>query len=356
MYWLGEPFLYLSYALVVGWLIMIRTGESDVIARVPKWLIIASVVGAAVFSFLPVLRIVMFFSDDLGFLLTLKSVMFSFSEGKDYWWTLVLMSALLLLIIFADPRYNKTVWLLCFILTVLAMIMMALSSHINALYGSIGTVSQFLHFFSVTVWAGSLILVGWFKPKASSWLKFLSWFHLTAVLAMVIIIASGFFLTVSVAPEYINSWILPYGQALLLKHLFMIPLFVFALFNGFLIKRILKKNASFNPRPWAKAESVMILLIYTVTGFMNQQSAPHNVSETINETPPSKLFLWFHNQVTSGLHLTWKPSVVLALVLAMTCLGFMFLLFRKQKSAYAALAVSIIFVIISYLGAMFFVD
>lgn len=353
MYWIGEPFLYLCYALVVGWLLMIRTNESDVVARVPKSFITGSIIGIGVFSFLPVLKIVFFFSDDLGVISTLKSVMSSFSEGKYYLWTLILLAVLLLLVKYANPIRNKNVWLLCILLIMAAMVLMAMSSHANAWYGTLGTVTQFLHFLSVTVWSGALFMVGWFKPKGSSWIPFLSWFHLTAVLAMTMIIASGLFLTLSIAPEYINSWILPYGQALLLKHLLIIPLMVFALFNGILIKRRLKSNPSFNPKPWAKAEAIIILLIYTVTGFMNQQSAPHNTSETLNETPPSGLFLWFHNNnMSPDLHMIWNPFVVIPILLACCCITGMFLFFRRKGNAFHSLLLGILFVVISYLAVM----
>ena len=50
--------------------------------------------------------------------------------------------------------------------------------------------------------------------------------------------------------DYPNSWMLPYGQALLIKHLLIIPLFVYAMINGLLIKKKIKKDIHFNPKPW----------------------------------------------------------------------------------------------------------
>jgi putative copper resistance protein D len=50
-----------------------------------------------------------------------------------------------------------------------------------------------------------------------------------------------------IIPEYINSWILSYGQALLIKHLLIVPVMVFALFNGFYMKSKLAKKDGYDP-------------------------------------------------------------------------------------------------------------
>ena len=37
--------------------------------------------------------------------------------------------------------------------------------------------------------------------------------------------------------DYANSWMLPYGQALLIKHLLIIPLLAYAFINSVLIRK-----------------------------------------------------------------------------------------------------------------------
>lgn len=220
------------------------------------------------------------------------------------------------------------------------------------MYGNAGLISYVLHFLAVAVWSGALLAAGWFKPT-HSWSRFLSWFHPAAMLAMLVIVLSGLYLTNAVVPEYLNGLALPYGQALLLKHLLLIPLFVFALLNGFLVKRKLQKNPSFNPKPWAKAESLLILMIYTVTGFMNQQSAPHDVSETLRETPASKLFVWFHpGYENTDLQLRWDPLVLLNFAMALGCIAAMIYLFRKNKSPYLTVSLGILLVMVLYIAVM----
>lgn len=352
MYWLGEPFLYLSVAFVVGWLVMVGAKESEALARIPMPLIIAALLGITVFAFLPVLRIIMFFADDLGFGLIFESVMFSFTEGKAYWLTVLFISLLILTIGFGKPVQNQKSWILCCVLMFGLIVSLGWSSHLTALYGNAGLITYVLHFLAVAVWSGTLLVVGWFKPL-NSWDRFLSWFHPTAMLAMLVIILSGIYLTNAVAPEYLNSLALPYGQALLIKHLLIIPLMVFAFMNSFLVKRKLMKNPSFNPRPWAKAESILILMIYTVTGFMNQQSAPHDVSETLRVTPASKLFVWFHQGYeNTELKLRLDPMVFIYIVIASGCIVAIFYLFQKNKNSYLAVSLSVLLVLTLYIIVM----
>ena len=64
--------------------------------------------------------------------------------------------------------------------------------------------------------------------------------------------------------DYANAWMLPYGQALLIKHLLIIPLLAYAFINSILIRKKIKNNDSFNPRPWTKAESLIVFLIFSV--------------------------------------------------------------------------------------------
>ena len=73
----------------------------------------------------------------------------------------------------------------------------------------------------------------------------------------------------AVTPEPINSWTLSYGQALLVKHILILPLLVFAFVNGHLVKRK-RRDSGYQPVAWARSEGVLIWLIYIVTGYMNQ--------------------------------------------------------------------------------------
>lgn len=355
MYWLGEPLLYVCLAVITGWVVMLKADNSMQYDWISKQFLIAAVVGVAIFSFLPLIRIIMFFAEDLGFGLTVKSVLFSFSEGKAYWWTLIFSVLFIVYLGLTKPAKLGHSWFISVLLLYGLIGSIAWSSHTSSLLGFIGFFTQYLHFIAVSVWAGTLFVAGWFKPATSSWRSFLTWFHPMAILCMALIITSGFVLTFTVSPEYVNAWMLPYGQALLIKHLLFIPLLVFAVINGFLIKRKIKRDVNFNPRPWARAESMLILIIFIVTGFMNQQPAPHHVAETLTESPASKLFLWFHaGQITkeNNLQLHFDPIVIILMGISLLSLFLIFITFRRKNKAIHAFWLSLIFVFVCYVGLM----
>lgn len=55
---------------------------------------------------------------------------------------------------------------------------------------------------------------------------------------------------------------------------------LFTFINGVQSKRTLE-NPSFNPRPWIKGESLLILIAFTFTSVLGTLSPPHEVEFTI---------------------------------------------------------------------------
>ncbi|WP_369425900.1 hypothetical protein [Cytobacillus pseudoceanisediminis] len=82
---------------------------------------------------------------------------------------------------------------------------------------------------------------------------------------LMILLISGFALMFYVVEpkDYVNSWVLPYGQMLLLKHLSIIPLLVFAFLNGVLTRKSLRVS-SFDPRPWIKGRVLLFSLFFVL--------------------------------------------------------------------------------------------
>lgn len=349
-YWLAEPPLYLCFAIITGWLLLVRFVPS---IAIPRKVLLLSAIGISVLAFFPVLRIVMFFAEDIGFGLTFRNVMMQFTEGKAYLWTLLFGVLLILIICFGEPEKNDKAWISSVILITALMAAQGWSSHVASLYEWIGFASHTLHFYAVSVWAGTLLVAGWFLPS-SRWASFLSWFHPMAILSMSVIFASGFILTVSVAPEYVQSWMLPYGQALLIKHLLIIPLLCFAFFNGWWMKRKIANDRTFEPRGWAKTEGALVLLIYSVTGFMNQQAAPHDVSETLRENPVSPVFRFLYPGNFEPAHMlqfTIQPMSWLFLAFALLSLLLMVQSFRRHTE-FGAFLSGILFVIAAFAAAL----
>lgn len=350
-YWLGEPFLYSCFALLTGWLIMTRTSTN---LKVPRKLLFGAVLGIGIFSFFPILRIMMFFAEDLGFMLTFRSVLFLFVEGKAYLWTLFFTLCFGVILRFASPETDRRAWICSILLLVGMMGAQGWTSHVASLYGIIGFVSQTLHLYALSIWAGTLLIAAWFLPN-SQWKSYIAWFHPTAIIAMIMIVASGFTLMVSVVPEYVNSWVLPYGQALLLKHLLLVPLIVLAIFNGWWMKKKMTRDTTFDPKPWAKAEGVIVLLIFSITGFMNQQSPPHNVSDTLRESPASPLYLGLHGEIKNGdvsFRLELQPISYLFLGLAFLSLLLIIRSLREEKQPRNVVFSGILFVVFMFISAL----
>jgi putative copper resistance protein D len=80
-----------------------------------------------------------------------------------------------------------------------------------------------------------------------------------------------------------------YGQALVLKHIFIISLVIFALINGFLFRKQ-QNNASFNPLKWARLESIYALVVFGLTAFMGQSWPPHQIYSLVKTEGASPLF------------------------------------------------------------------
>ncbi|WP_214629652.1 copper resistance D family protein [Paenibacillus agaridevorans] len=354
-YWLTEPMLYLCFAIVSGYVLLnVVPAPYRPVTLISGKLVAFAALGIGLFSFFPILRIVSFFSDDIGWGLTFTNVMSEFAEGKTYWLTLI-VSLLLAARIYTARRIDHAATLRI-VLLMLAILIIAQGwiSHVASWYGTWGILSQTLHILAVSLWVGPLLLAGWSKGRTEHWSGFLSWYHPMAILCFMVTAASGFVLTIGVAPEYTNAWKLPYGQALLIKHLLIVPLVLFAFINGFWIKRKLRQQEDFNPKIWAKAESLILLLIFSVTGYMNQQPAPHDVSNTLNESPASPLYLWFNNGLLEqdrDVMLSATPLTVFAFIGSFLAVWAALVCFRRKK-VIQTFAWSLISAFLLYYGLM----
>ncbi|MCM3131061.1 CopD family protein (plasmid) [Paenibacillus urinalis] len=349
-YWLGEPFLYSCLSVLFGGVIVSQVHKS---VKIPNKVFILAALGVAIFSFLPVLRIILFFSDDASFGLIFKNVMLSFAEGKAYIWTLILTVLLISVLVARKGKVSTSSNILLFVLIVSIVGALSWSSHASSYFGPVGFWPQFIHLFSVAVWAGILIIAGMYMSnKAEEWKSFLSWYHPLAIVIMLIIIISGLLLNIRTDPNYFNSWVTSYGQSLLLKHLLIIPLLFIAFFNGFLIRKKLN-NSAFNPRKWVTVEGIFILLIFTVTGFMNQQVAPHDLDPQMMALSASRLYLWLADgEVQVPVDFDVSLFSLVLYVIALVSIVWMYIIFRKNNTAYAALICGLIFAIVSFIGSL----
>jgi copper resistance protein D len=123
-----------------------------------------------------------------------------------------------------------------------------------------------------------------------------------------------------------------------------------------LVRRTLKINPNFNPIPWARAESVVALLVFTAMALMGQQSTPENIAAIIKFEKPSWLFESFYQgnvelntSIAVGINIT---SVVLVVIAAIIFLLGMVILFRKKANSVVVTVCGLLFVVVSYVAIM----
>lgn len=354
-YWLSEPFLYLAYAVLAGITLLVLVPESKKPAiTFPVWLGPLAAVVLIISAFIPLLKIIIFFKDDIGFWQSFNTIMFKFSEGERYGWILVLS---ILLASLADIVRRKPGSVLRWLMPIpLLGIAVAMSTfnHAASLFEGAGEFAFIAHFTAMALWTGTLLLTGWLSTNKDHWLAFLKWFHPLAIVCVIVVIGSGLYLMTAVTPEPVNSWAMSYGQALLIKHILILPLLMFAFVNGFLVKRKLQRDTLYHPIAWARMEGVLIWLIYVFTGYMNQQPAPHEVTESLAVYGPAATFVWFHPGFTvAELTFTWNWIGILSLCMGLVLLWNVVHIFRRNKAATGALLSGLGSVILIYCGLMF---
>ncbi|OQM46874.1 hypothetical protein B6A27_03575 [Anoxybacillus sp. UARK-01] len=358
MIYLSELLLYICFCIVVGsQLLTFIPNDKRPTITVPAWLINLCIIGIALLSFSPLLKVTLIFSKDynVGFWTIFKGILMDFNIGHA-WLITVLLCLILLLVhvlkkITNDPilEYIGTVLIFALILA------FGWASHCTSSYELKGFIPHATHFLSVTVWIGILLVVGWFSKNSDNWLKFLKWFSPVALICVITSIIAGYFLMNLLVPSYVNSWIVSYGQTLLIKHLLIIPLLTFALINGVFVKRRLKTTPSFNPIPWIRAESVMALFVFTSMAVMGQQSTPENIAAIIKFEKPSWLFEAFYDgQIKQNISIHFEISAVsiaLAIISILFLIG-LIVLFRKKGNVVLSVVCGALFVICAYISLM----
>lgn len=355
----SEVFLYLCFSFLFGYLILnIVPKAKRPKVLIPKTTILTCVIGIIVFSFLPVLNIVYLFQEGIGFWVTMKSVLTQFEIGKAWLLTLGVSLFLFFLIRLNDISEKKNLTYLALAYTLVLVISLGWASHAATQSLWKGLFIHSTHFLAICIWTGILVTVGWFARSTGNWKAFLSWFTPTAFTCVVVAITSGIFLMLVVVDfkDYVTSWILSYGQSLLIKHLLIVAVLSFAIINGILVRTRLKNNPDFNPIPWLRTESIIVFLVFSATAALGQQIPPHDVSEQLRlGAEPSLLFSMFYNGVIepgNSLSVAFDTLNGVLLILSFLFIGLTLLSFVKKAPPLFSLTMSVMFVITSYISLM----
>ncbi|NMD71229.1 copper resistance protein CopD [Bacillus sp. DNRA2] len=350
-----QAIIYLCFAILLGSFILALVPQvNKPTISIPKGALMTATGGIALLSFIPVFQLILYLSPGIGYLQTMQSVLFTFEVGKAWLFTFIIATILFIFIVWFDYRKNKSYAYIGIAIVFILILGLAWSSHASSLDKVVGFISHTAHFTAVSIWVGILFVVSWFAKDYSNWESFLKWFSPTAMFCLVGTIISGFILMSFVVEfkDYTNSWMLPYGQTLLIKHLLMIPLLVYALINSIILKKKLS-NQLFNPLPWARMESIIVLLIFSATAALGQQSPPHETLLTEEEI--SSLFTMFYQgQFQPGMtvNLMLNATSIALCGLALLFIALMMLSFIKKAPVILSILMSVLLVLCLYLSIM----
>lgn len=355
---ISEALLYSCFALLMGSFIF-SIFPSDLKPKivVSKKVKLIAVAGIAIFSFAPLVSLVMFLYEDYGLVQSLKSIIFTFEVGKAWLFMAIFSIIIGLYIFFFDKKTSIIYSVVAIILIFVLIIGLGWSSHSSSIDPVKGFITHVVHFASVVIWVGLLMVVSWFSRNTENWYNFLKWFHVMALYCFLIVMITGLSLMSYVVEwnAYPDSWMVSYGQSLLIKHLLIIPLIGYAFINGIVMKKKIIKEPQFDPRPWAKVEFFIILFIFAATGAMSQQSPPTHLADILSSEGISSLFALFYDGVIRpdlNVQFSLEWGGILLLCVAGLFLLLSILSFFKKMPALFSFIMSVFVVVSIYIALL----
>ncbi|MGG0720539.1 CopD family protein [Robertmurraya massiliosenegalensis] len=351
---ISQVLLYLCFSLLAGsFILLLVPNDYRPDVSIKKRFLLISAVGVPIFSFVPIFDLALYLAPRLGLVESFKMVLTSFTVGTTWNFTLLGSVILVLLILFAKPEEQGIFALLGIALSFGLILTVAWSSHAGTVNLVLGITSDFIHLAAVSVWVGIILVIGWSSLNDKNWLKFLRWFSMVAIGCFMITAISGLLLTDIMVDDYMDSWRVSYGQGLLIKHLFLLPLVFYAFVNGVIVKSFVSKFANYKPIPWVRVEGMILLVILTVTAIFSQAPPPHGNYMTNEVVSP--LFRLFHGDIMdlgSTLAFAGNLNTVYFLILSIILLGLMGWAFFKKAPIFVSFLLSSLFVISIYLMLM----
>ncbi|MCY9696168.1 copper resistance D family protein [Paenibacillus alginolyticus] len=356
LYVLSEALLYCCYAILTGASVLALLPDN----KKPRYHISDNtmaciLLGVVLLSLVQVIKIIVFYKEILGYDIPylLFTVLSDYKIGNAWFVTVITAMAMLFFIgLKPNSKAIKYKWKALPVLTLILLIAFGYASHSASLYGWTGFAAHTTHFVSAMVWIGVLFVVGWFTVELKNWAPFLKWFTPMAIVCVSLNIIAGFLLMSRLSPYYVSSWVTSFGQAMLIKHLLIVPIISLAIINTFLLRK--EKNKTLT---WIRAESIVIILLLVVTAFMGQQEPPHGDLKTIlDDGPPLPWFTYISGyEASRGEDMEIIPNVVsmcFAAAGVIVMIGGLFWTLRKRKPLWSITA-ALFFVICGYLALMF---
>jgi copper resistance protein D len=342
---------YLFFCLLVGYVVLQFVPQSKKPSiQFPKALLLVSTLGIIIFTFVPVLSLILFFDDTVGFARAATSVLMTTQIGQGWLFITVFAIFLWLTFYLERSKYIQAFWI------VLMMIAIGYSSHVSSQSFVVGIFSHTTHFLMVTIWVGVLIHASWFSRDKEHWSLFLQWFTPLAILCMVNIFATGFVImfTIDKPTEYLNGWATPYGRMLLFKHISIIPVMIFAIINGILSRKA-STFSHYEPRTWLKSESVILLLVFFFTAVLGTLSPPYEMAYAVETAAAPTWVDWLlAKNILMPIEIEFAPTLlsVLLIIVALLFLLLIMISYKRMSPVFATLFGGC-FILTLYLGLMF---
>lgn len=291
MFIAAKAMLYLCFSILIGVSILYAVPKNmRPEVRIKQGWLVLLIASVPVFGMGELLRLTLHLGEDFGYWLTFQNIVLSFEAGKGWLFLTGISILLFFMVIFNEIREERFFAVLALVLLTGMTVSIGYSSHAASL-SSFGFLAHSLHFLAVTAWSGILLAVGFFSKENNPGLSFYKWFTPFALSCLFIVIGAGIWLMSYIVPEYVNGYILNYGQALLIKHILLFVIVFYSLINGVWLKRKLKKgDSSLSLMKWMRAEGILLFLVFVTTAVMSQQTPPHNLEDTLKVEKPSPLF------------------------------------------------------------------
>lgn len=262
---------------------------------------------------------------------------------------------MVLLQLFLKPRQPLIASLLQLLLLIGHIIAVSLSSHSASLTETQGVISNAIHVTAMAFWAGPLFVVSVYGKHLIDQKKFHQWFSAVAVFCLLLLGTSGIVMMGEIAPEYVHSWMLTYGQLLLIKHILIAPLLIFG-FRHLVHLSGKGKPLSISERQRSfRVESIFVLLVFIVTAWLTESEPPHNVLRTLQFEPMNPIVPFFLSEpLIDNQLIAYSPSIWAILLLVASGLILLFAFFAAWwfKRTWITAATSVSFAGIFYLALM----
>ncbi len=341
---------YFLFSLLVGHVVLQFVPEDNKPKiNIAKPFLLLSTLGIIIFSVVPIVQPILYFNEGFGLGMALRTVLFDFLVGKAWLFIGFMATFLWISIMLNVSKYVQAFLLILMIGAV------GYAGHVASLSFWPGFISHSLHFLMVTIWVGVLIHLAWFAKELPDWSKVLRWFTPMALVCFILTIISGFILMFYVVDikSYAKAWVLPYGQMLLIKHISIIPVMVFAFINGILVRKTITLP-KFNPRPWLRGESIFLFVIFYITGVLGTLSPPHDVDYTVKYEGPAKWVEWLLGKniiSTSNIHLVPSLQSGLLILCSIIFLLMIVVSFKKFRP-FLSVLFGVCFIVVIYMGLM----